>query len=182
MERRRWIIIGVGILAVLFVVCACCALLTLIGPYVGTGTPTLTYAPTSTAISIPTSTSVPTGTPTPAVATLASGESIIIFPEPVEGTPKPDPQLAVIARIRDAVTDQPVVASRITLGGEVIAKGVSEFQFTLPGEVLEYIFLKVQAPGYEEWEIGFRHQLLHSRVYPLQIELRPKPTKSIPQS
>ncbi len=102
---------------------------------------------------------------TPIVTKLAPGESIVTFPEPIEGTPESNPRLTVIAKIRDAATGEPVIASRVILGGEVIAEDVSEFKFTLPGEVLDYVFLEVQAPGYEEWKIGFRHRLRHSRTY-----------------
>jgi len=118
---------------------------------------------------------------TPVITKLAPGESIITFPEPVEGTPEPNPQLTVVAKIRDATTGQPIVASRVILGGEVIAEGVSEFKFTLPGEVLDYVFLEVQAPGYAQWKLGFRHRLRHSRTYPLFVNLKPKPTKAAPE-
>ena len=119
---------------------------------------------------------------TPIVTKLAPGESIVTFPEPVEGTPEPNPRLTVIAKIRDATTGEPVIASRVILGGEVIAEDVSEFKFTLPGEVLDYVFLEVQAPGYEQWKIGFRHHLSHSRTYPLQVNLVPRSTKPVPQA
>ena len=115
------------------------------------------------------------------VAELGPGDRIITFPEPVEGTPDPNPQLTISAKIRDEATSQPIVASRVILGGKVIAEGVTEFKFVLPGEQLDYIFLEVQAPGYEEWEVGFRHQLSHSRIYPLLVELKTKPTESAPQ-
>jgi len=68
------------------------------------------------------------------------------------------------------------------VGGKVLAEQVSEFKFVLPGEQLDYIFLEVQALGYEEWKVGFRHQLSHSRTYPLLVELKPKPTKPAPQA
>jgi len=76
----------------------------------------------------------------------------------------------------------PVVATCVILAGKVIAEQVSELEFSLPGEVVEYVFLEVQAPGYEEWEIGFRHQLSQSRTYPLLIELRPEPANPVPQT
>ncbi len=106
---------------------------------------------------------------------LGPGESIITFPEPIEGTPEPNPKLTIKATIRDAVTGEPVVATRVILGGEVIAEQVSEFEFSLPGEVLEYVYLEVQAPGYHVWRVGFRHQLSHSRTYVLPINLKPIP-------
>ncbi len=124
----------------------------------------------------------PAPTIVPAVTMVAPGESIITFPEPVEGTPEPKPQLTVIAKIRDATTGKPVVASRVILGGKVIAERVSEFKFTLPGEVLDYIILEVQAPGYEQWQVGFRHKLKGSRTYDLPVNLEPKPTKPMPQA
>ena len=115
------------------------------------------------------------------VGKLGPGERLITFPERVEGTPEPNPQLTVIVKIRDKATGQPVMASRVILGGKVIAEHVSEFRFVLPGEQLDYIFLEVQAPGYKQWKIGFRHQLSHSRTYPLLVELEPMPTKPPPQ-
>ena len=108
------------------------------------------------------------------VAELGPGDRMITFPELVEGMPDPNPQLTVSVKIRDEATSQPVAATRVILGGEVIAEGVSEFKFVLPGEQLDYIFLEVQAPGYEEWEVGFRHQLSRSRTYPLLVELKPR--------
>ena len=116
------------------------------------------------------------------VTELEPGDRIITFPEPIEGTPDPNPQLKVSVKIRDEATGQPVVAARVILGGEVIAEGVSEFELVLPGEQLEYVFLEVEAPGYEEWEVGFRHQLSHSRTYPLLVELEKKPTEPAPQA
>ena len=116
------------------------------------------------------------------VAELGPGDRMLTFPEPIEGTPEPNPQFTVLVKIRDESTGQPVMASRVILGGEVIAEGVSEFKFVLPGEQLDYVFLEVQAPGYERWEVGFRHQLSHSRTYPLLVELRPKPAKPAPQT
>ena len=80
------------------------------------------------------------------------------------------------------LSGQPVVALRVILGGEVIAEGVSEFRFVLPGEQLDYIYLEVQATGYHKWSVGFRHQLTHSRTYSLLIELKPKPTEPAPQA
>ena len=68
------------------------------------------------------------------VAELGPGDRIITFPEPIEGTPEPNPQLTVLAKIRAEATGQPVMATRAILGGEVIAEGVSEFEFVLPGE------------------------------------------------
>jgi len=124
----------------------------------------------------------PAPTIVPAVTMLAPGESVVTFPESVEGTPESEPQLIVIAKIRNAITGQPVVASRVTLGGKVIAEMVSEFKFTLPGKVVDYIYLEVQAPGYESWRVGFRHQLKHSRTYDLPVKLEPKPTKPMPQA
>ncbi|GAF84326.1 unnamed protein product [marine sediment metagenome] len=64
----------------------------------------------------------------------------------------------------------------------MIAEQVSEFGFILPGKVLEYVFLEVQAPGYEQWEVGFRYQLSRSRTYPLQVNLEPKPATPTPQA
>jgi len=84
--------------------------------------------------------------------------------------------MALPAKICDEATGQPVVASRLVLGGKVIAEGVSEFKFVLPGGQLDYIFLEVQTPGSERWEVGFRHQLSHSRTYPLLVELKRMPT------
>ncbi len=94
----------------------------------------------------------PPPTLAPAVPRIGPGESVITFPEPVEGTPEANPRLI----------------------------DVSEFRFTLPGELLDYIFLEVQAPGYKEWQLGFRHQLKHSRVFPLTINLEPISPKSLP--
>jgi len=116
------------------------------------------------------------------VAELGPGDRIITFPEPIEGTPEPNPQLTVLAKIRAEATGQPVMATRAILGGEVIAEGLSEFEFVLPGEQLDYICLEVEAPGYEKWEVGFRHQLSHSRTYPLLVELKPKPTRPMPEA
>lgn len=116
------------------------------------------------------------------VGELKPGDRMITFPEQVEGTPDPNPQLTVTAKIRSKANGQPVVVARVILGGEVIAEGVSEFEFVLPGEQPDYIFLEVQAPGYEEWEIGFRHHLSHSRTYPLLVELEPMPTQPAPQA
>jgi hypothetical protein len=115
------------------------------------------------------------------VAELGPGDRMLTFPEPIEGTPEPNPQLKVVAKIRDAA-GQPVMATRVILGGEVIVEGVSEFEFVLPGEQLDYIYLEVQAPGYKEWKVGFRHQLSHSRTYPLLVELKPIPTKPAPEA
>ena len=122
----------------------------------------------------------PPPTLAPVVPRIGPGESVITFPEPVEGTPEANPRLIVVATIRDAISREPVVASRVTLDGKVIAEDVSEFRFTLPGEVLDYIFLEVQAPGYREWRLGFRHRLRHSRTYPLIINLEPVPTRPLP--
>jgi hypothetical protein len=116
------------------------------------------------------------------VGELGPGDRMITFPEEVEGTPDPNPQLTVIAKIRNKATGQPVVVARVILGGEVIAKGASEFGFVLPGEQPDYIFLEVQALGYKEWEVGFRHHLSHSRTYPLLVELEPMPTRPAPQA
>lgn len=116
------------------------------------------------------------------VGKLEPGDRMITFPEPVEGTPEPNPQLKVLAKIRDETTGEPVIASRVILGGEVIAEGVSEFEFVLPGEQLDYVYLEVQAPDYEEWNVGFRHQLSHSRTFPLLVELKPKLSKPPPQA
>lgn len=71
------------------------------------------------------------------VAELGPGDRMITFPEKVEGTPDPNPQLTVSVKIRDEATSQPVVATRVILGGEVIAEGVSEFEFVLPGGCLQ---------------------------------------------
>lgn len=117
---------------------------------------------------------------TPVVTRIAPGEHIVTFPESGEGTPEPNPELTVVAQIRDATTGEPVAATRVVLGGEVIAEQVSEFEFTLPGQVLEYVYPEVEAPRYQPWEIGFRHQLSHSRTYPLAINLKPKPVTPPP--
>ena len=122
----------------------------------------------------------PPPTLAPVVPRIGPGESVITFPEPVEGTPEANPRLIVVATVRDAITREPVVASRVILDGRVIAEDVSEFRFTLPGELLDYIFLEVQAPGYKEWQLGFRHQLKHSRIFPLTINLEPMPTRPLP--
>ena len=122
----------------------------------------------------------PPPTLAPVVPRIGPGEGVITFPEPVEGTPEANPQLIVVATVRDAITREPVVASRVILDGRVIAEDVSEFRFTLPGELLDYIFLEVQAPGYKEWQLGFRHQLKHSRIFPLTINLEPMPTRPLP--
>jgi len=114
------------------------------------------------------------------VPRIGPGESVITFPEPVEGTPEANPRLIVVATVRDAITREPVVASQVILDGRVIAEDVSEFRFTLPGELLDYIFLEVQAPGYKAWQLGFRHQLKHSRIFPLTINLEPMPTRPLP--
>jgi len=121
----------------------------------------------------------PAPTIVPAVTMVAPGDSIITFLEPVEGTSEPKPQLTVIAKIRDATTGKPVVASRLILEGKVIAEGVSEFTFMLPGEVLDYIILEVQAPGYEQWQVGIRHKLKHNSTYELPVNLDPKLTKPV---
>jgi len=44
----------------------------------------------------------------PVITKIAPGESVITFPEPVEGTPEPNPRLIVKASIRDTMTGQPV--------------------------------------------------------------------------
>ena len=116
------------------------------------------------------------------VAELRPGERIVTFPEPVEGTPEPNPQLTVLAKISDKATDEPVVASYVILGDKVIAKGVSEFKFVLPGDQPDYIELEIQATGYKEWKVGFRHHLSQSRTYPLLIELEKKTTTPVPEA
>jgi len=122
----------------------------------------------------------PPPTLTPVVPRIGPGESVITFPEPVEGTPEANPRLIVIATVCDAITREPVVASRVILNGKVIAEQMSEFRSALPGELLDYTFLEVQAPGCKEWQLGFRHQLKHSRIFPLTINLEPMSPRSLP--
>jgi len=121
-------------------------------------------------------------TTTPAVPEIGPGESLISFPEPMEGTPEPNPVLTVKAAIQDAVTQERVVATSVVLDGQVIAEQVSEFEVTLPGEVVEgYVDLEVFAPGYERWAVGLRFNLFHSRTYLLPIRLNPLPTTPAPE-
>jgi hypothetical protein len=118
----------------------------------------------------------------PAVPKIGPGERVVTFPEPLQGSPEPNPQLVVKATIRDAATGKPVVAAQVVLGGKVIAEQVSELEFTLPGEVDEHIFLEVHAPGYELWKAGFRHKLTHTRIYELPIKLQPVKTTPQPEA
>jgi len=99
--------------------------------------------------------------------------SSIKLPAPKDDRPtEAAPTIEIVGTITDAQTGRPVVAD--VQAANVHLNDVTEFRLIFPaGE--EEITLTVTAPGYQEWSIGIKPHISHSKVFATPIKLQPKP-------
>ena len=128
--------------------------------------------------------------PTPAVPTPAipPDGSLFLFPSPIPGATEKNPVITLRCEVRDDVTGDLVIAEEVRLGnapgqGQVVHRDVAVFEVTVPGRITgDYLYLSVVARGYHLWSVGLRHNLNHSRVLPLPVNLEPLPATPAPQA
>lgn len=99
--------------------------------------------------------------------------SSIKLPAPKDDRPtEAAPALEIVGTITDAQTGRPVVAD--VQAANVFLNDVTEFRLVFPASE-EEITLTVTAPGYQEWSIGIKPHIAHSKVFTTPIELKRKP-------
>jgi len=109
--------------------------------------------------------------PEAAPAVIPAGGSIKL-PAPQDDRPtEAAPALEIVGTITDAQTGRPVVADVQT--ANVFLNDVTEFRLIFPAGD-EEITLTVTAPGYQEWSIGIKPHISHSKVFATPIKLKPK--------
>jgi hypothetical protein len=117
----------------------------------------------------------------PGHVTIGPGGVYHFTPEPVAGTPEPDPRLILRVALVDACTGRPVRGD-VLVGdegqgarqeGDLVYQGVNAFTLELPGQADSLIYVTVKAEGYEVWSQGYRYHLVHSRTLDLTVKLTP---------
>jgi hypothetical protein len=77
-----------------------------------------------------------------------------------------------VGTITDAQTGRPLVAD--VQAANVHLDDVTEFRLVFPARD-EEIQITVTAPGYQEWSVGIKPHIAHSKVFSTPIKLKRKP-------
>jgi hypothetical protein len=116
----------------------------------------------------------------PGPAVIPAGSSIKL-PAPKDDRPtEAAPAIEIVGTITDAKTGRPVVAD--VRAANVFLDNVTQFRLIFPAACPEpcrrgdeAIQITVTAPGYQEWSIGIKPHIAHSKVFTTPIKLKRKP-------
>ena len=116
--------------------------------------------------------------------------SSIKLPAPKDDRPtEAAPAIEIVGTITDAQTGRPVVAD--VHAANVYLDDVTEFRLVFPATCPEdppervegpcrrgdeAIQITVTAPGYQEWSVGIKPHIAHSKVLTTPIRLQPRPS------